>query len=101
MFCAKVIFPVVCAVIFFFPRLAFAQGLEYFDAGRKAYDSGDFDRAIERFTAAIKAGDLGTQSLSMAYNNRGLAYGSKKDYDRALADYNDAIRLNPKNGDAY
>ena len=31
-----------------------------------------------------------------AYNNRGFAYGSKGDYDRAIADYTEAIRLDPK-----
>jgi lipoprotein NlpI len=31
-----------------------------------------------------------------AFNNRGLAYAAKPDYDRAITDYNEAIRLNPK-----
>ena len=34
--------------------------------------------------------------MPRAYNNRGIAYGSKGDYDRAIADYNEAIRLDPK-----
>jgi tetratricopeptide (TPR) repeat protein len=29
--------------------------------------------------------------------NRGIAYGNKGDNDHALADYNEAIRLDPKN----
>jgi Flp pilus assembly protein TadD len=36
----------------------------------------------------------------LAYNNRGIAYADKRDYDRAIADYNQAIRLNP-NSSAY
>lgn len=32
-----------------------------------------------------------------AYFNRGLAYSRKGDRDRAMADYSEAIRLNPKN----
>ena len=35
-----------------------------------------------------------------AYANRGLAYGKKGDYDKAIADYTEAIRLNP-NAEAY
>ena len=31
-----------------------------------------------------------------SYNNRGLAFGFKGDYNRARADYNQAIRLDPK-----
>ena len=37
----------------------------------------------------------------MAYNNRGLAYYYKGDYDRAIQDYDEAIRLNPNFAPAY
>ena len=36
-----------------------------------------------------------------AYNNRGIAYIWKKQYDLAVADFNKAIELDPKNGKAY
>jgi ABC-type sugar transport system permease subunit len=29
------------------------------------------------------------------YNNRGTVYNEKRDYDRAIADYTETIRLNP------
>ena len=32
---------------------------------------------------------------------RGLAYRRKGDFDRAIADYSQMIRLNPKNASAY
>jgi tetratricopeptide (TPR) repeat protein len=35
-----------------------------------------------------------------AYNNRGLAYAVEGDYQRAIADYDQAIALDPANGAA-
>jgi tetratricopeptide (TPR) repeat protein len=37
----------------------------------------------------------------MAYNNRGSAVQSKGDYDRAIADYSEAIRIDPNYAVAY
>jgi tetratricopeptide (TPR) repeat protein len=37
----------------------------------------------------------------MAYNNRGFACKKKGDYGRAIADYREAVRLNPKFDLAY
>ena len=37
-----------------------------------------------------------TRKLALAYNNRGLAYNDKGDYDKAIADCTEAIRLDPK-----
>ncbi|MGH6835049.1 MAG: tetratricopeptide repeat protein, partial [Methylocella sp.] len=39
--------------------------------------------------------------LATAYYNRGLAYYDRGDHDRAIADYDAAIRLDPKHVDAY
>ena len=35
------------------------------------------------------------------YYNRGIEYDEKRDYDRAIADYNEVIRLDPKDAKAY
>jgi Flp pilus assembly protein TadD len=37
----------------------------------------------------------------MAFNNRGVAYGKKGDEHRAIADYNEAIRLQPQHALAF
>jgi tetratricopeptide (TPR) repeat protein len=37
----------------------------------------------------------------MAYNNRGWAYDKKGDHDKAIAEYTEAIRLDPKDAMAY
>jgi tetratricopeptide (TPR) repeat protein len=49
---------------------------------------------IEGCTKVIEAGPDGPQ-LAVGYNNRALAYRYAKDYDRAIQDYNDAVRLKP------
>jgi len=49
--------------------------------------------AIPDFDTAIR---LNPKYID-AYNNRGIAYFSKGQYDRAIADHTEAIRLDPKN----
>lgn len=49
---------------------------------------------IEGCTKVIEAGPDGPE-LAVAYNNRAFAYRYGKDYNRAIQDYNDAIRLRP------
>jgi tetratricopeptide (TPR) repeat protein len=60
--------------------------------------SGDPDTRITGCTAVIDSGLLTTlltsEKLSVIYNNRGTAYVGKHDYDRAIQDFNEAIRLN-------
>ncbi len=41
------------------------------------------------------------EKVPHAYNNRGIAYADMKEYDQAIADYNKAIELNPRNFFAY
>jgi tetratricopeptide (TPR) repeat protein len=36
-----------------------------------------------------------------AYNNRGFAYADQRKFDKAISDYNEAIRLNPNLAIAY
>ena len=54
------------------------------------------DLMIDGCTAVIQSGPR-----AWAFNNRGSAYGRKGDYDRAIADSTEAIRLDPKDAHAY
>jgi lipoprotein NlpI len=57
--------------------------------------STDPDTKIAGCTALIQAGNATTENLSTFYNNRGAAYFDKRDFDHAIQDYDEAIRLNP------
>lgn len=55
------------------------------------------------FAGLLVAAQLGSQDKSRAqtYYNRGVAYHAKGDTDRAIAHYNEAIRLDPGLAEAY
>jgi tetratricopeptide (TPR) repeat protein len=61
----------------------------------------DPDTRIAACTALIQEGHKSTASLSLIFDNRGAAYHIKRDYDHAIEDYNQAIRLNPNNAAGY
>ena len=57
------------------------------------------DKGIRGCTSIINSG--GHKGHESAYYNRGAAYQTKGDYDRAIADYDQVIRLNPEAVRAY
>jgi tetratricopeptide (TPR) repeat protein len=46
----------------------------------------------------ILSGKHNAKTLARAHNARGVAYAKKRDYDRAIADYTRAVRLDPQDG---
>ncbi len=58
----------------------------------------------QRIAACTRAAALSGQTADVrasAMINRGEAYNAKGDYDRAITDFSEAIRLDPKYGAAY
>jgi lipoprotein NlpI len=81
------------------PRFALAQSTP--DAEFCAGSAGTADDRSAACTRAITSGKLSTQSLVIMFIGRGLAWNGKGDYERAIADYNEAIRLNPHDALAF
>jgi Trypsin-like peptidase domain len=54
------------------------------------------DVAIAACSSAIRSGEIEGTALIAAYFKRGIRYDDKEYLDRAIADYSEAIRLNPK-----
>jgi lipoprotein NlpI len=70
-------------------------------AQKCAAERNDSDLTIDYCTAAIQSGELSDQDLAIIFNNRGLAYYNKKNYDRAIEDYAQVIRLAPNDADSF
>jgi tetratricopeptide (TPR) repeat protein len=61
------------------------------------------DAAIAACTKAIESKKYlkKRRTLSVLFTNRGVEYEKKQDYARAIADYDQAVTLDPKNPLAY
>ena len=62
----------------------------YLTRAQTYFRNGDYDRAIEDFSAFIHKYPYSEK----LFNERGLSYAKKGEYDRAIADYTEAIRRN-------
>jgi len=59
------------------------------------------DQTIQGCTAMIESGKYTGVKLSDAYDNRGVGFNGKKQYDLSIPDFRKAISLNPRNYEAF
>jgi tetratricopeptide (TPR) repeat protein len=64
------------------------------------FNAGHLDAAIEEYNHVIRL-NLSPQLASMTVMKRGSCYYAKHNLDRAIVDYDQALRLDPKNAAAY
>src|SRR5690348_11396126 len=84
--------PALTAGLIFAAGAAAAQNA---DQDRMRCASGNPGLAIPACTAVIERGREANQSLAVVYHYRGNAYLERGDFDPAIADFAQAIRLNP------
>ncbi len=58
-------------------------------------EEGDPARGIGACTALIESHRETVKNLAIAHSNRGISYSDKGEFDRAIADYERALELNP------
>jgi tetratricopeptide (TPR) repeat protein len=61
-------------------------------------DGVSLDLQISGCTTVIQSGKESKTSLAQAFYNRGISYKDKGQYDLAIQDYDQAIRLDPSKG---
>lgn len=99
---SKILAFLICPLLLIsFGDLAMANGYDDARAGVAELSNGNNAEAIRLLTRALDSGQIANGDLAAAHFDRGLAWANSGDYDKAIADYNDAIRFNPHLVDAY
>ena len=58
------------------------------------------DLAIKHCTRALETGKLSPRERAQVLVSRGVEWANKRDYDRAIADYDAALKIDPKFSEA-
>lgn len=96
-----VIRSIVMLVSTFCSIAAFAQSRDEQVAYCMSSDQNALVQIISGCTALITSGQESAANLAVELNNRGNAYDDQNDYAHAIADYNQAIRINPQDATAF
>jgi tetratricopeptide (TPR) repeat protein len=75
--------------------------LAFGDAVQDCDQDKDADRAIRGCSEYISTAQITAQQRSIAYVKRALAYTKKAQIEAAIADYDESVRLDPKQARAY
>jgi tetratricopeptide (TPR) repeat protein len=99
---------VLAIVAFLLEGTAAAQDMDrqwnscvLYDEHGKLRSGASPDLTVGACTAIIQSGQETTKGLARAFNNRGIAYRDTREYDRAIQDLDEAIRLDPNYARAF
>ncbi len=95
------LFAIIALLFVLFGSSARSEDPEYCYKGLEAHETGNYELAINDYTRCIDLGDLTVGNLAAAYFNRGNAYYDIGDFDQAILDYDDVIRLDLRGADAH
>ena len=83
------------SLILFLTQVAAPAWAQWTDDAQKCAETPDANLALEHCTRAIQSGALAGAGLAVTFSNRGNAFQAKGEYDRAIQDYDEAVRLDP------
>ena len=92
---------VAIAISLLLGHLVAPASAQWTDEAQKCAETPDPNLAFELCTRAIQSGALSGAGLAVTFNNRGNAYQSKGEYQRAIQDYDEALRIDPDSALAF
>lgn len=69
---------------------------EYFELGSIFLNKRVYSQAITAFQKSLKCDDLPEAESALVYNALGYAYFAQEQYDVAIRNYKDALKINPE-----
>ncbi|MFP6809066.1 MAG: tetratricopeptide repeat protein [Pseudomonadales bacterium] len=79
------------------PGINVAQDLSACVIAQKEKNRGNLERALELYATCIQDGELKAGNKSVALSNRGNILLEQQHYNRAIADFDEAMALDPAN----
>ncbi len=99
------VFCLIGALAFCFADSAYAQGkadaAKFARQGSQAAKNKDWEQAVEAYRKAAELDPKNAPNLAAVLQQRAVAYTSQQQYPEAVADFSEAIKINPNDPGTY